>query len=83
MSSNGNGTISKVVWWIMGLISAVLILGFTGWLSNVQASITTLRTESRTNASQISGLEQIAHLTSARLERIDNKLDKFAEKLFR
>ena len=35
--------ISKVVWWIMGIISVLLVAGAMGWMSSVKADISSVR----------------------------------------
>ena len=37
-----NGT-SKIVWWIMGIISVLLVAGAMGWMTSVKADISTIR----------------------------------------
>lgn len=61
-----NGT-SKVLWWIMGLVAALMVAAFSGWITSVNESgHRTIR------------MEQKMEDFDKRLERIETKIDKLS-----
>lgn len=71
MVENHNG---KLLWWIMGLLGALITGGGSAWLSS-------MNTQTRVHGERIAVLESQMQDQKSQLDRIDRKVDKILDLL--
>ena len=70
-SANG-----KVPWWIVGVLSTVLLSAGTAWLHAVQSGVDTKNEADRKQSERVAVLEHQMIDIRDRLHRIEQKLDR-------
>jgi hypothetical protein len=70
---------NKTPWWIVGILTTIILTGGTAWLSNVQNHVHTISEASYRQAERVTLLEHQVKETNARLSSIDHKMDKLIE----
>jgi len=71
--ANPNG---KATWWIIGVLSTILLSAGTAWLHAVQTGEDALQSLQRNQAERIAVLEHEISEVHDRLQRIEQKLDR-------
>jgi cell division protein FtsB len=71
----------KALWWVMGIIGALFVYGAVGFASTLQSTIRETQLSLAARNERIAVLEANSIVISARLERMENKLDIIQRKV--
>ena len=63
---------TKIVWWIIGLFTTILIAGGAGWMNHVAAQVDDLRQEQKIDAQDRASIRE-------RTSKLETKLDMVIE----
>ena len=63
---------TKIVWWIIGLFTTILLAGGAGWMNHVAAQVDDLRQEQKIDAQDRASIRE-------RTSKLETKLDMVIE----
>jgi hypothetical protein len=73
--STENGDGHRLSWLIMTSACAVVLLGYTGWMTSINANIVTLSNTAAQRGERLATIETNYKSLEARLWRIETKID--------
>lgn len=71
-----NSIENRILWWIIGLITTILLTTAGSWMSYLNAGLNEVKTTISERGVRIAVLEQGFKELDARLIRIENKIDR-------
>lgn len=69
----------RLVWWILSLLTTVVLAGGAGWVGSIQSQANTIAATQATRGERISALEQRVTFLESAILGINTKLDRLIE----
>lgn len=80
MTTENGGNVRQLLYWLLGLLSSIIIGTITVWLSAIHSELTALRTALSIEAPRLAVVESVMANHTERLRELERKRGEYEER---